>query len=128
MLKSTTIFTYQNYTEKKCASNVNKNAFKTRSKRKRIINSLASHERKEVKECRNAMDENIPGLENLVCNRNHCANRVTLCPIIDSLQNHRPELSQVHFRAVKPRRVTGEHETVPRHLSHTLHPACNGKT
>jgi len=73
------------------------------------------------------MDENIPGLENLVGNRNHCTNRVTLCPFLDSLQNHWPELSQVHFRAVQPPRVTGEHETAPRHLSQTLHPTCNGK-
>lgn len=111
-----------------CISNVNKNAFKTRSQKERIINSLASHERKEVKEDRNAMDKNIPVLENLVGDRNHWANRVTLCPILDSLQNHRPKLSQVRFRAVQPPRVTGEHETVPRHLSQTVHPTCNGKT
>lgn len=54
-----------------CISNVNKNAFKTRSQKERIINSLASHERKEVKEDRNAMDKNIPVLENLVGDRNH---------------------------------------------------------
>jgi len=100
----------------------------TPKKKKRIIDSLASRERKEVKEGRNAMDENIPGLENLVGNRNHCANRVTLCPFIDSLQNHRPQLSQVHFRAVQPPKFTGEHETAPRHLSQTLHSTCNGKT
>ena len=63
------------------------------------------------------MDEIIPGLEDLIGNRNHAANRVSLCPFLDSLQNHWPGLSQVHFRGVQTPRVPGAHDTIPHHLS-----------
>lgn len=73
------------------------------------------------------MDEIIPGLEDLIGNRNHAANRVSLCPFLDSLQNHRPELFQVHFRGVQTPRVPGAQNTIPHHLSQALHSIYNGK-